>query len=338
MEGHVARQGKQIKLSILKALQEIGEAAGAARINDVLVASGLVLQPRTVRFYLLQLDREGLTRFVSRRRGREITARGREELAHANVIDKVGFVASKIDSLGYRMTFSVSAGRGTIITNVAMIPRGYFARALEDMKHVFVRGLGMGTKLAVAREEEVLGGLTVPADMVALGTVCSVTVNGILLEQGIPVTSRFGGLLELRDWRPVRFVELIEYRGTTLDPLETFIQAGMTRVRECARSGNGIIGASFREFPSVALDDVLSLKKKMEQHGLGGLLAIGHPNQPLFDIPVAEGRTGMIVVGGLNPVAALHEAGARVSIQSLAGLEEFSMFQPFQWIRDRFVE
>ena len=60
------------------------------------------------------------------------------------------------------------------------------------------------------------------------------------------------------------------------------------------------------------------------------------PNQPLFDIPVAEGRTGMIVVGGLNPVAALHEAGARVSIQSLAGLEEFSMFQPFQWIRDRF--
>ena len=336
MEGHVARQGKQIKLSILKALQEIGEAAGAARINDVLVASGLVLQPRTVRFYLLQLDREGLTRFVSRRRGREITARGREELAHANVIDKVGFVASKIDSLGYRMTFSVSAGRGTIITNVAMIPRGYFARALEDMKHVFVRGLGMGTKLAVAREEEVLGGLTVPADMVALGTVCSVTVNGILLEQGIPVTSRFGGLLELRDWRPVRFVELIEYRGTTLDPL--FIQAGMTRVRECARSGNGLIGASFREFPSVALDDVLSLKKKMEQHGLGGLLAIGHPNQPLFDIPVAEGRTGMIVVGGLNPVAALHEAGARVSIQSLAGLEEFSMFQPFQWIRDRFVE
>ena len=332
----MSRQNKGIKLAILKALQEIGEPAGAARITERLLASGSALQPRTIRFYLLQMDREGLTHFVSRRIGRELTPRGRDELAHANIIEKVGFVASKIDALGYRMTFSPGTGKGSIITNIATIARSYLPRALEDMKAVFYRGLSMGTKLVIAQPGETIGGFPVPPNMTALGTVCSVTVNGIMLDEGIPLTSRFGGLIELRDYKPVQFVELIEYTGTTLDPLETFIQADMTRVRDAARSGSGLIGASFREFPSVALDDVMTLKKKSERFGLGGILAIGHPNQPLFDIPVAEGRTGMVVVGGLNPIAALRENGAQVAIQSLAGLEDFDRFKPFQELRDRF--
>ena len=38
----------------------------------------------------------------------------------------------------------------------------------------------------------------------------------------------------------------------------------------------------------------------------------------------------MIVMGGLNPIAALHEAGIPITTQSLAGLEEFSAFIPFK--------
>jgi hypothetical protein len=74
----------------------------------------------------------------------------------------------------------------------------------------------------------------------------------------------------------------------------------------------------------------------MERHGLGGILALGQPNQPLMDIPVAEGRCGMIVLGGMNPIAALHEAGAKLTIQSLAGLEDFGSFHPFQTLRNRY--
>ena len=147
-------------------------------------------------------------------------------------------------------------GVGTIITNISTIEKGYLVRALEYMNPVFGKKLGMGTRLAIAREGEQLAGVKVPKGMVMLGTVCSVTVNGIMLSERIPVTSRFGGLLEMRDGKPVRFVELIEYRGTTIDPLEFFINANMTRVRECAKTGSGMIGASFREVPSVALDEV----------------------------------------------------------------------------------
>lgn len=265
-----------------------------------------------------------------------MTPRGRDELAHANIIEKVGFIGAKIDALGYRMTFRNSTGRGTLITNVATLPASTLAHAIENMKPVFVRNFGMGTRMALAKEGQMLGGMKVAPGMVALGTVCSMTVNGIMLAERIPVTSRFGGLLEIREGKPIRFLELIEYRGTTIDPLEFFINANMTRVRDCAQTGTGVIGASFREVPSVALDDVQRISRQMERHGLGGIMVIGRPNQPLMNIPVAEGRTGIIVISGLNPIAALHEAGTQVTVKSLMGLEDSSLFIPFQTLRDRF--
>lgn len=326
----MSTKSDRVKTAILKALNEVAGPAGASRITERVASMGLSLQPRTIRFYLLQLDGAGMTRFVSKRLGREITERGREELTHANALDKVGFVAAKVDTLGYRMSFTNRMGRGTIITNLALIDARVAKMALREMRAVFEAGLSMGTRLAIAREGELLGNVVVPVNKVALGTVCSVTLNGIMLGEGIPVTSRFGGLVEMRDGEPIRFVELIEYAGTTLDPLEAFIMAGMTRVRECARTGSGIIGASFREVPSVALDDVSRIQHGMEKHGLSGILTVGKPNRPLLDVPVAEGRTGMIVIGGLNPVSAVHEAGIRLTIKSLAALEDFATFRPYE--------
>ena len=76
----------------------------------------------------------------------------------------------------------------------------------------------------------------------------------------------------------------------------------------------------------------------MDKLGLGGILALGRPGLPLFDIPVSEGMVGMVVAGGLNPVAAIHEAGTRIAIHSLAGLEDMDRFKSFQELRDRYPE
>ena len=324
-----ARTGRT-KLAILKALAESETPAGASRITAKVLTTGTTLSPRTVRHYLLQMDGEGLTRFVSRRRGREITERGREEIEHANIVEKIGFVAAKVDVLGYKMSFDLDSNAGTVVTNVVVLAKNDLSRALEHMEPVFEKGLGMGRKLIVAFEGEEIGRITVPEGSVAVGTVCSVTVNGALLKRGVPVTSRFGGLVEFRDGQPTRFVQLMEYRGTTIDPLEVFIGANMTRVRECAETGSGIVGASFREVPTVALGDVRKFCEQMTARDLGAVVSIGIPNRPLLDIPVAEGRTGMIVMAGLNPIAALHEAGVPLSIQALAGLEDISEFSVFE--------
>lgn len=320
------------RIAILRAIQESGGAIGASKLADRILHMGVSLRPRSIRLYLEQMDGDGLTRFVSRRRGREITARGCEELDRANVLAKIGFVSARVDVLGYKMTFSSRSGEGTVIANVTTIRQKDLPKALAIMECVFKQRLSMGNRIIVAGPEETLGGVRIPPGQVGIGTICSVSINGILLEEGIPVTSRFGGLMEIRDREPVRFVQLIDYSGTTIDPLEAFIKAGMTKVRACAEKGSGIVGASFREVPSVAVDDIFRIRRNLEEVGLGGILLLGKPSVPLLDIPVAEGRTGMIVVGGMNPVAAMHESGVEVAMQSLAGLEEYSKFHDFSEI------
>jgi repressor of nif and glnA expression len=323
-------RAERTKLAILRGLEDTDGPVGATKLVSRLTAMGVSVQPRTIRLYLLKMDREGLTEFVSRRAGRRITDRGREELAHGNVLDKVGFVAGKVDNLSYQMTFGNRHGRGTIITNVSLVDRRVLKLALQEMEPVFAAGYGMGTKLAVVEAGGRIAGMAVPEGMAGLGTVCSVTVNGIMLNEGIPVTARFGGLVEMRDGKPLRFVELIEYAGTTLDPLEAYIKAGMTRVRDCVRTGSGIVGASFREIPAAAVGEVDRIAREMKGRGLGGILALGAANRPLLDVPVAEGRAGLVIVGGLNPLAAAHEAGIRLSLFSLAGLEDYEAFAGYR--------
>lgn len=321
---------KEISRAILRALHELNRPAGGKQICDQLLLAGIRVRPRTIRLRFNEMDREGLTRLVSRRSGRELTELGREELLRTNVVQKIGFVAAKIDTLVCRMTFDGDrgGGQGTIVANVSRIPRYALSRAMEIMKIVFARKLTMGTRLRLSPKGPSSG-------RSEIATVCSVTLNGILLKKGIPVSSRFGGLLEIHENCPLRFVEIIEYRGTTLDPLEIFIQAHMTSVRECAKTGSGLIGASFREFPSVALPEVLKVKGMMEKAGLGGILLVGRPGQPLLDVPVGEGLTGMIVVAGLNAIAALREEGIEVKLQSMAGLEDFGAFSPFEDLYNR---
>ncbi len=318
--------------AILKVLSEHDAPVGASRIARDLLRMGVELSPRTVRFRLGRMDEAGLTTCVSRRAGRRLLPEGREELARVHVIEKLGFVAARVDVLAYRMSFDPKREEGSIIANVATLRRRDLTRALQIIGPVFAAGLGMGDYLALAEPGDVLAGVRIPPGRVGLATVCSVVVNGILLKRGIPVVSRFGGLLEMRNGEPVRFVQLIEYRGTTMDPLEAYIRAGMTSVGDCAASRSGIIGASFREVPTVAVEAVRQAAKERVL-GLSGILVTGQPNQPLLDIPVAEGCTGMIVIGGMNPFAAMFEAGIPFEIESLTGLEAWARFRPFKEFR-----
>ena len=318
-----------LRWAILRALAEAERPIGAQRLTEGVALQGVDAPARTIRYHLLQLDREGLTRRRSRRQGREITAAGRDALAGARVVEKLEFVAARVDDLGYRMTFDPRTGDGKIVANVTLLAEHDLSRALPAMRAAFRARMGMGARVAIAREGETLAGMRIPSGRAAVGTVCSVIVNGWLMRRGIPVTSRFGGLLEIRDRRPARFTALMEYRGTTLDPLELFIAARMTSVTECARTGYGIVGASFREAPSAAMCALREAREDLDRQGLGAILEIGRPNQPLLGIPVAEGRVGMVVMGGLNPIAAICESGIAAEVHSLVGLEDYSRFRPY---------
>jgi HTH-type transcriptional regulator, global nitrogen regulator NrpRI len=320
-------------IAILRILREAPGPLGSKKIDEELRMSGLDLSERTIRNYLAKADDLGWTVNLGRR-GRRMTDLGIQEVDGALVTDKVGFVAARMDELSFAMDYDPAKGRGKVIANVATVARQDFRHAVSVMKPVYRAGLSMGKLVAFRREGETLGSYQVPAGRMAFGTVCSVSVNGLLLKAGIAVVSKFGGLLEMQDGQPKRFVEIIHYEGTSLDPLEIFIRSRMTRVMDASLTGTGIIGASFREVPSAALHEVRRLTSLSEHHGMSRVLAVGRPNQSLLDIPVAQGKTGLVVCGGMNPVAAMVESDIPVSISAMSCMVDMGELVPFNRTRD----
>jgi len=322
------------QLAILRIIRDAVKPVGSSRITEQLHAMGYDVSERTVRYYLLGMDRDGLTENQGKR-GRLITEAGLKELESARVIEKVGFLTAKIDQMTYRMDFDLGARTGKVIVNASLISRDQLEQAAPLFMRVFEAGYSMGTLMALFEPGERVGAITVPDDMIGLGTVCSITLNGVLLAHGIPTHSRFGGLLELKSRKPTRFVEIITYDGTSIDPLEVFIRGGMTDYLGATNTGNGRIGVGFREVPAESRDRVIELAKELEQVGLGGFFTIGWPGQPLLEIPVSEGRVGAIVIGGLNPAAILEETSVHVHSRALAGLCEFERLFPYSQLNER---
>jgi repressor of nif and glnA expression len=323
------------RLAILEILREAGGPLGSSKITEQLAALGHDMSERTVRFHLLDMDRAGFTRNLGRH-GRAITPRGLSELDNAHSYEKVGYLSAKIDQMTYKMDFDLARTTGTVVVNVSLLDRHDLRRSVPLIQDVFAAGYAMGKLLTLLHPGEYAGQMAVPEDGVGIGTVCSITLNGVLVAHGIPTHSRFGGLLELRDRKATRFAEFINYDGTTVDPLEVFIRSVMTDYTGATRTGSGLIGASFREVPADSRDQVLQLDRQMDKVGLGGLFLVGWPGRPLLDIPVSEGRLGLVVIGGLNPVAILEERGIRVHrTGALAGLIGYDRLFPYQELEAR---
>ncbi len=311
-------------LSILKVLDRQPDTIlGSREISRQLKLHGIELTERTVRYHLRILDERGFTK-VFGKEGRMITRKGREELSQAHVSEKIGFVSSRIETLSFLTTFDIEKSDGDIIINVSYFPEENLKEALRVMKPVFASPYVMCDKVILRRAEEKIGDIPVPKGQIGFGTACSVTINGIFLKAGIPIASKFGGVLQIEDSEPSRFTALISYEGSSLDPLEIFIKSRMTDVTGAVKNHSGKILASFREVPVVSIGKATQLGQELHEKGLRGVLMIGNPNQPLLEMPVGLDKTGMIIVGGLNPIAALEETGIMTTSKAMSTLHRFS--------------
>ncbi len=316
--------------AILRILDQAGKPLGSTALSRELCAQGIDLKERMVRYYLTLTDKERLTENLGRK-GRVITDRGRQELDVGIAIDKVGFVNSRIDELTYRMNFNPDTQSGTVVLNYSIIKSTSTKKTFDEINRVarvLNAGLGMGRYIQIAYPGKTIQNISIPKNHIAIGTMCSVTINGILLHHGISMTNRFGGLLEMRNGQPVRFSQIISYDGSTLDPIEIFIKGKMTSVNQTSLTGTGCITAGFREIPVAALPAAQAIIKRLKQSGLANVLMIGKPNQPLLDIPVSVGRVGLIVPAGLNPIASLEEVGLITTNQALANICPFEQLRP----------
>lgn len=325
------------QLSILKILSESKSPVNSKIITEILNNEGSDVSERTVRFHLLQLDGKELTKNIGRL-GRVITDKGLEEIEQARVYEKIGFLTAKIDRMTYKMNFNLETKKGTVVINVSLIEKSKIEESVPLIKKVFDAGYAMGKLVTIIKAGERVGSTIIPEGYIGIGTVCSITINGVFLKYGIPTNSRFGGLLEIKEGKPTRFVAIINYNGTTLDPLEIFIKSGMTRYKEATLSGNGLIGASFREVPAESKAEVLEIAKKLEKIGLGSIMKVGWQGQPLLEIPVNEGHIGVIIIGGLNPVAILEESGIKVASKALSGIIDYERLFNYQLLDKKIAD
>ncbi|MCU0857896.1 MAG: NrpR regulatory domain-containing protein [Pontiellaceae bacterium] len=323
------------KLAILEVLHRNGGILSGKRIMELLAMQNVDISERAVRLYLQEFDKESLTE-TRGRRGRVITEKGKREADTSRVLERISLLSGKIDSMAYRMDFDPTLRRGSVVINVSAIPRnGFTPERCRLIEKVFAKGYSMGQLLVLFKPEETCTGFTIPEGFIGIGTVCSITLNGVLLRRGIPTVSRFGGLMELRNGLPTRFTDIIHYDGTSIDPLVVFIRSGMADYVNAVNTGSGRIGASFREFPADSMEAVQNISAQLETLGLGSLLAMGTPGQNLFGVPVGPQRVGAVIIGGLNPMSIFEETGLRVQSSALSGLIDYTRLFHYTELKDR---
>jgi len=297
-------------VEILRILREHRDPVGAKRLSELMAERGFVLSDRAVQYYLSYLDSMGFTEKVGNQ-GRVLTPDGVSETDNALVDDRIGFIISKLERLACRTSFDPATGTGDVAYNLSLIPEGSLEKAKGVFDEVVRTGCGFFNSYKIIDK-----GPQVPSGYVGFITICSITMDGVFQRKGIPVKMAFGGRLEMENGIPRQFRDLIGYRGTTIDPLEIFISAGLTSVSGYTRSGTGIALANVREVPVSAEDQVRETIRFMNTCGFVFPVIMG--NQ-VFNLPPNPYRLSIVAFSGLNYLANCVEQGIDVKTEIGAG-------------------
>ncbi|MDI3485398.1 MAG: global nitrogen regulator NrpRII [Methanolobus sp.] len=233
---------------------------------------------------------------------------------------RIQFTSSKIEDLMFRTTFNPKTMEGDVIVNLSLIDKQDFDDVLKIFSMAINSGLSVSPLLKILHEGDSIGDRKIGEDEVGFATVCSITIDGLLLKAGVMVKPRFGGLVEIRDGEPVRFTNVLTYQSTTIDPLEVLMSQELTSVMSMLKTGSGKILANLREAPMVARDIIDSTLADMVDAGINGILEVGEPNTRILDVPVERDHLGIVVIGGTNPMAIVQEHGIPIRTNAMSTL------------------
>jgi len=299
------------EIEILRILSEYKKPVGSTLLKRELRKRGFLLSDRTIRYHLQLLQMRGFVDGHSYD-GRTVTPEGVEELSEALAYQRLGFVTTRYLSLAYSTTYDAEVDTGLVVTNVSVIDEGFRKKTVEIVKSLGKMNLLPAPYIRVLDGGEEYRDISVPKGKIALLTVCNLTVDGILIKAGIPLLYNCGGLVQFLKHKPIRFVEMITYEGSTIPPLEVFVYKKMTSINKILSTGSGMLPANLREIPTEARDRTVRILSNLKRKGWGGILAIGEPNEDVLGIPVKIDRFGVCMVGGLISGAATMEEGVEV--------------------------
>jgi HTH-type transcriptional regulator, global nitrogen regulator NrpRI len=302
-------------VEILRILSEQQEPLGAKRLSELMAERGFSMSDRAVQYYLQYLDEQGFTRKVGNK-GRVLTAEGFSEAGNALVDDRMGYVISRLEQLSFNVSFDPKTRTGDIAYNLTYVPYDEIEAVTRAYDEVIDRGYSFFQGYSVTDNDPRL-----PPDTVGFISACSITMDGVLQKNGIGVDIVYGGRFRIAGHQPICFDDLIRYRGTTIDPLQLFINAGLTSVDSLVHTGSGVALANVREVTVQARERVEGIIDDMADCGFVRPVGIG--TSP-FNLRTDPYRLSIVFFSGMNLVANAIEQGCNVTTDIGAGIIPFS--------------
>ena len=188
------------------------------------------------------------------------------------------------------------------------------------MKNIFESGLSVSPYVNLKKGRN--------RDEIEVTTLCGTTIDGILLNEGIPSQPQYGGLLQIKNYHPVKFTELISYKKTSLTPLDAFSNTDLTSVLDVVTKGNGLIPANFRLIPGIGREKTIRILNDLDKIGIGGVIDVSHEGEDILGLPVPEGMVGIAIVGGITPFCAIKEMGEDIDIKIAEEITDFKTLSP----------
>ena len=303
-------------IEILRILAKQDQPIGSKLIADELKEKGFNLGERAVRYHMQILDEKGYSEKKGYS-GRVITDLGREKLEKGLIYDQVDFIYSKFEEMIYLTDFTYMTQKGNVVVNTSTV---YDEESIDIMKGIFESGLSVSPYVHL--NEDKIGG------EIEVTTICGTTVDGVLLNSGIPSQPQYGGLLKIEDSQPINFTEIISYKKTSITPLDAFTNANLTSVLDVINSGDGVIPANFRLVPGIARQKTIEVLNGLNKIGIGGVIGVSQEGKDLLGLPVPDGMVGIAIIGGITPFCAIKELGENIDIKIAEEIRNFSTLTP----------
>ncbi len=230
------------------------------------------------------------------------------------------FVNHRIDDYAMRVTYEPGDATGSVVYNLSIIRKEDFEHAISIMKDAYKTGICFSGLVRFFEAGEKVADYQVPAENTAIATVCSTTLDGLLLRRGVPENPIGGGVVEVERRVPRRFIHMILYEYTTIDPLQVLISQEITSITDVMQRGSGNILANVRECHMEAESLIGEVLDDLSGQGFSGTLEVGPPNSPILGVAVDPQYLGIAAVGGTNQMAAIKERGYPVVTQAMKGL------------------
>jgi repressor of nif and glnA expression len=317
------------RLEILRLIAELDNPVGADTLTGKLAERGTNITVDTVRYHLRVLDEQGFTLRMGNR-GRSLTEEGWRELRRSLVDTRMRYALARTEMLAQQVAFDPGNCSGQVVTSLTVFPAEHLVTVLRHAVRACRAGICVGARAAVVSAGEKVGGVLVPPGKVGLLTLSTATLDGLLLSHGVLFRPTFGGIVEVVEWQPYRFVDVVDYGHGSRDPVEVLIRPGSTRLRNTLERGHGLILADVREVVGVARERARRVLEEVQGCGLGGVLMVGQVGQPILGIPVQQHTFGIALAAGVNPAVPAYEAGVAAEFHCSEAIVEYSSLRPIE--------